>query len=321
MAKVVVTRKIPGNGVKMLQDAGYEVVVGEQDGPMERSALLEFIKGADAVLGQLQDKVDEEYLTAAGPNLKIVANYAVGFDNLNQEAAASHNVTLTNTPDVLTEAVAEHAFALILAITRRIVEADMVAHKQNSAFGPEVLLGMELKGKTLGVLGLGRIGSRVAEIGKALGMNVIYYDVKQNAEFEGKVGAAFKATPEELLKEADVVSVHVPLLDSTKHLINAEKLAMMKPTAYLINTSRGPVVDEAALVEALKNKTIAGAGLDVMENEPKMAPGLESLMNIVVTPHIASATIEARSAMGELAAENIVEVLSGRPPKTPVKPH
>ena len=319
MAKVVVTRKIPGNGVKMLQDVGYEVVVGEQDAPMERSQLLEFINGADGVLGQLQDKVDEEYLGAAGSQLKIVANYAVGFDNFDLPALSSHNVIGTNTPDVLTEAVAEHAFALIFAITRRIVEAHKLALTQASSFGPEVMLGTELKGKTLGVLGLGRIGSRVAEIGKAMGMNIIYYDIKQNPEFEAKVGAAFKSTPEELLKESDVVSVHVPLLDSTKHLINADRLKMMKPTAYLVNTSRGSVVDEAALVEALKNGTIKGAALDVGETEPKWAPGLVELDNIVLTPHIASATNEARSAMGVLAAENIIEVLSGRSPKTPVK--
>lgn len=319
MPKVVVTRKIPGNGIKMLQDAGFEVVVGEQDAPMERTKLLGFIKGADGVLTELQDKVDEEFLNAAGVQLKVVANFAVGFDNFDLPTLSSHNVVGINTPDVLTEAVAEHTFALIFAITRRIVEADIVALRQNQGFGPEVLLGMELKGKTLGVLGLGKIGSRVAEIGKAIGMNVIYYDVKQNSEFEAKVGATFKSTPEELLKEADVISIHVPLLDSTKHLINQERLALMKPTAYLVNTSRGPVVDEVALTDALKGHLIAGAALDVFENEPKLSPGLESLMNVVLTPHIASATIEARSAMGELAAKNIIAVLSGQPPLTPVK--
>ena len=320
MAKVAVTRKIPGNGIKMLQDAGFEVTVSPNDWPLERQELLNFIQGAKGILGQLNDKVDEEYLNAAGPQLKIVANFAVGFDNLDLPALLSHNVVTTNTPDVLTEAVAEHTFALVMAITRRIAEADKLARTESLGFGPEVLLGMELKGKVLGVLGLGRIGSRVAEIGKAVGMDVIYYDIKQNPEFEQKVGAQFKATPEELLKESDVVSVHVPLLDSTKHLINAERLKMMKPTAYLINTSRGSVVAEAELVEALKNKVIAGAALDVGETEPKWAEGLTSLANVVLTPHIASATIESRSAMGVLAAQNIIEVLNGRPPKTPIKP-
>lgn len=317
--KVIVTRKIPGNGIQILKDGGYEVVVGEQDGPMDRTILLETIRGADAVLTQLQDKVDEEFIKTAGSQLKIVANYAVGFDNFNLPTLSSHNVVGTNTPDVLTEAVAQHSFALIMAVTRRIVEAHSLALTQSQGFGPEVLLGMELKGKTLGVLGLGRIGSRVSEMGKCIGMNIIYYDVRRSPAFEAKVGASFKATPDELLKEADVVSVHVPLLPVTRHMINVDTLKLMKKTSYLINTSRGSVVDEAALVEALKNKTIAGAGLDVFENEPKLSPGLEALPNVILTPHIASATVEARSAMGELAAKNIIAVLSGNPPLTPVK--
>ena len=320
MAKVVVTRKVPGNGIKMLQYAGFEVSVSPNDRPLERAELLNFIQGADAVMTQVEDKVDEEFLNAAGASLKIVANYAVGFNNFDLPAISSHNIIATNTPEVLTEAVAEHTFALILAIGRRIVEAHKLALSESLQFGPEVMLGLEVKGKTLGILGLGRIGSRVAEIGKAMDMNIIYYDIKQNLEFEGKVSATFKATPEELLKEADVVSVHVPLLDSTKHLVNADRLKMMKPTAYLVNTSRGPVVDEVALVEALKNGTIKGAALDVGENEPKWAEGLTELSNVVLTPHIASATVEARSGMGDLAAENIIEVLNGREPKTPIKP-
>lgn len=296
-----------------------EVVISPYDRPLERVELLNFIQGASAVLTQLQDKVDQEFINATGPNLKIVANFAVGFDNFDLPTLSSHNIVATNTPDVLTEAVAEHTLALIMAITRRIVEAHKLTQTQSVGFGPEVLLGMELKGKILGVLGLGRIGSRVAEMGKCLGMKVIYYDVKQNPEFESKVDASFRATVEEVLKEADVVSVHVPLLDSTKHLINTERLKLMKPTAYLVNTSRGPVIDEPALVEALKNNTIKGAALDVLENEPKLTPGLESLSNVVLTPHIASATLEARSAMGELATKNILAVLSGQPPLTPVK--
>lgn len=319
MAKVVVTRKIPGNGIKLLQEAGFEVVISPHDRPLERQELLDFIRGADGVLGQLTEKVDEQYLSAAGPQLKIVANFAVGTDNFDLPSLSSHNVVGTNTPDVLTEAVAEHTFALIMAITRRIVEAYKLAQTQSSEFGPEVLLGMELQGKVLGVLGLGRIGSRVAEIAHAIGMNVIYFDNnKQNIELEDKIGTTSRDSVESVLKEADIVSIHVPLLDSTKHLINADKLKMMKKTAYLVNTSRGPVVDEVALAEALKNKTIAGAALDVGETEPKWAPGLVDLLNVVLTPHIASATIEARSAMGELAAENIIEVLNGRPAKTPV---
>ena len=319
MAKVVVTRKIPGDGIKMLQEAGFEVVVSPHNRVPERQELLNFIQGSDGVLCMLTDKVDEEFLSCAGPNLKVVANFAVGTDNFDLPALSSHNIVATNTPDVLTEAVAEHAFALLMAITRRIVEAHKLAQTESSTFGPEVMLGTELKGKILGVLGLGRIGGRVAEMGKAMGMNVIYYDIKQNSEFEQKVGATFKATPEDLLKEADFISVHVPLLDSTRHLINADRLKMMKPTAYLMNTSRGPVVDEVALVEALKNGTIKGAALDVGETEPKWAPGMIELENVVLTPHIASATVESRTAMGELAAKNIIAVLSGQPALTPVQ--
>lgn len=326
MAKVIVTRKIPGQGIKMLQDArlpdgqaGFEVMVSPHDRALERQELLNFIQGADGVLCMLTDKVDQEFINAAGENLKVVANFAVGVDNLDLPSLSSHNIVATNTPDVLTEAVAEHTFALLMAISRRIVEAHKLAQTESSKFGPEVMLGTELQGKILGILGLGRIGGRVAEMGKAMGMNVIYYDIKQNPEFESKVGAIFKATPEDLLKEADFVSVHVPLLDSTRHLINSERLAMMKKTAYLINTSRGPVVDEVALVEALKNGIIKGAALDVGETEPKWAEGLIDLPNVVLTPHIASATIEARSAMGELAAKNIIAVLSGQSPLTPVQ--
>lgn len=317
--KVVVTRKIPGNGIKMLQDTGYEVAVSPHDRALERQELLNFIQGADGVLCMLTDKVDQEFINAAGANLKIVANYAVGTDNLDLPALSSRSIVATNTSDVLTEAVSEHTFALIMAIARRIVEAHKLAQSESSTFGPEVLLGTELKGKALGILGLGRIGSRVAEMGKAMGMNVVYYDVKQNPDFEAKVGAGFKATPEELLSTSDVVSIHVPLLDSTRHLINAERLKIMKPTAYLVNTSRGPVVDETALAEALKNGVIKGAALDVGETEPKWTPSLSDLPNVVLTPHIASATIEARSAMGELAAKNIIAVLSGQPPLTPVQ--
>ncbi|MBI2040077.1 D-glycerate dehydrogenase [Candidatus Microgenomates bacterium] len=319
--KVVVTRKIPGNGIKMLEDAGYEVLISPHDRVLERQELLNFIQGADGVLTMLTDTVDEEFINACGPNLKIVANFATGYDNFDLPALSSHNIVGTNTPEVLTEAVAEHTFALIMAVTRRIAEADKLSRSGSPpAFGPEVLLGMELKGKTLGVLGLGRIGSRVVEIGSAIGLKVIYFDNnKKNQQLEEKIGAEARDSIEAVLKEADVVSLHVPLLDSTRHLINADRLNLMKPTAYLINTSRGQVVYEEALVEALKNGSIRGAGLDVFENEPQHAPGLDDLANVVLTPHIASATIEARSAMGELAAKNIVAVLSGQPPLTPVK--
>ena len=315
--KVFVTRQIPEAGIKLLQDKGYEVSVYQGDEMIPRAELLESVKGCDAILPLLTDKMDAEVFEAAGPQLKVVANYAVGFDNINLEDAKRHNVFATNTPDVLTETVAEHAFGLILSIAQRITEGDrfMRAGKYHG-WKPMLMLGNDVSHKTLGVLGLGRIGSRVAHHGaKGFDMNVIYYDVKRNEAFEKEYGAEFIADPEELLKRADFISVHVPLLPTTKHLINAERLKMMKPTAYLVNTSRGPVIDEVALVDALKNKVIRGAGLDVFENEPQLAPGLAELENVILTPHAASATEETRAKMSEVAALNIIDALEGVRPR------
>jgi len=315
--KVFVTRQIPEAGIKLLQEKGYEVSIYQGDEMIPRAELLESVKGCDAILPLLTDKMDAEVFEAAGPQLKVVANYAVGFDNINLEDAKKHNVFATNTPDVLTETVAEHAFGLILSIAQRITEGDrfMRAGKYHG-WKPMLMLGNDVSRKTLGVLGLGRIGSRVAHHGaKGFDMNVIYYDVKRNEAFEKEYGAEFIADPEELLKRADFISVHVPLLPTTKHLINAERLKMMKPTAYLVNTSRGPVIDEAALVDALKNKVIKGAGLDVFENEPQLAPGLAELENVILTPHAASATEETRAKMSEVAALNIIDALEGGRPR------
>lgn len=248
-------------------------------------------------------------------SVKIVANYAVGYDNVDVAAAKELGITISNTPDVLTETVAEHTFALMLAIAHRVAEADkfMRAGKY-IGWEPELLLGTDLSHKTLGIVGLGRIGSRVAHHGaKGFDMRVLYYDVKRNGDFEKEVGAEFRAAPEDIFKEADFVSIHVPLLPTTHHLVNAERLRLMKPTAYLVNTSRGPIVDEKALAEALRDKIIRGAAIDVFENEPAMEPMLKDLDNIIVTPHIASATEETRQKMGEVAAKNILEVLAGNP--------
>ena len=315
--KVFITRQIPEAGIKLLQDKGYEVSVYQGDEMIPRAELLESVKGCDAILPLLTDKMDAEVFEAAGPQLKAVANYAVGFDNINLEDAKKHNVFATNTPDVLTETVAEHAFGLILSIAQRITEGDRFTRAgKYHGWKPMLMLGNDVSHKTLGVLGLGRIGSRVAHHGaKGFDMNVIYYDVKRNEAFEKEYGAEFIADPEELLKRADFISVHVPLLPTTKHLINAERLKMMKPTAYLVNTSRGPVIDETALVDALKNKVIRGAGLDVFENEPQLAPGLAELENVILTPHAASATEETRAKMSEVAALNIIDALEGVRPR------
>lgn len=321
MASVYVTRKIPIVGIKMLEEAGHDVVVSEKDGVLTREELVAALSDRpyDAVLSLLTDQIDSEVF-ASVPSAKIFANYAVGYNNINLDDAKEAGVTITNTPGVLTDTVSEYTLALILATVKRIPEADWFTREgKYEGWAPELLLGSDLQGKKLGILGAGRIGTGVAaRAHRGLGMEVIYYDIKPNEHIENEASASFKETPEEVLQEADVVSVHVPLLDSTRHLINKARLAMMKPNAYLINTSRGPVVDEAALVEALRNGVIRGAGLDVFEDEPALAPGLAELKNVVLTPHIASASDETRGAMSRIAAENIISFLAGDEPKNKV---
>lgn len=317
MKTIYVTRKIPDAGITLLRDKGYEVDVSPHDRVLAKEELIAAVaqKPYDGVLCLLTDTIDAAVFDAA-PNAKIFANYAVGFNNVDVAEAKKRAIVVTNTPGVLTNTVAEHTFALIMALAHRIAEADRFTRAgKYTGWAPELLLGTDVSGKTLGVLGLGRIGSRVAYHGaRGYDMRVVYYDVARNEQFEKEYGAEFKATPEELLREADFVSVHVPLLDATRHLINAERLAMMKPTAYLVNTSRGPVVDEVALVEALRKRIIRAAALDVFENEPAFAHGLAELENVILTPHIASATEETRAAMSRLAAENIIAFFEGGAP-------
>jgi len=321
MPIVFVTRQIPAKGIDLLRSKGYEVDVSSKEGVLTREELLTALKTKpyDAVLSLLTDKIDKEVFEAV-PTAKIFANYAVGFDNVVLADAKEKGVVITNTPGVLTDAVAEFAMALIFSTTKRLVEADdFVRAGQYTGWAPMLLLGTELKGKTLGIVGTGRIGSRVVHHAvKGFDMKVAYYDVARNEELEKNYGAVFYQTVDEVMKISDVVSVHVPLLDSTKHLINAERLALMKSTAVLVNTSRGPVIDEQALVATLKTGQIRGAGLDVFEFEPELVQGLKDLPNVVLTPHIASATEEARDAMSEIAANNIIEVLEGRTALNPV---
>lgn len=317
--KVVITRKIPAPAEELLKNSGYDVSVSPKPRVLNKEELKNFIVGADAVLSLLTDKIDGEVMDAAGEQLKIIANYAVGFDNISLPDAATRKIAVTNTPGVLTEAVAEHTFALILAVAKRLIEADKYVRSGGyQGWEPELLIGTGLMGKTLGIIGAGRIGSYVAKAGNGFGMKIIYQDVHPNPEFEKQTGAQMVDLMT-LLSNSDVVTIHVPLLPETKHLISSGQLGMMKKTAILINTSRGPVVDEAALVEALKNGVIGGAGLDVFEDEPMLAPGLTELKNVVLTPHIASATTEARSAMSKIAAENIIAVLSGKEPLNPAQ--
>lgn len=328
MSKIFVTRTIPNRGLDLLKSKEYELHINPEDRVLTKDELVAILKqgGYDAVLCLLTDKIDSEVLDIAGKQCKIFANYAVGFDNVDLKAAQERGVMITNTPGVLTNTVAEHAFALILSIAHRIAEADRFTRAgKYTGWAPMMLLGHDVSGKTLGIVGLGRIGSRVAHHG-ALGfeMKVLYYDVKRNEEFEKEISAfggrvEFRENPDDIFREADYVSIHVPLLPTTKHLVDARVLSLMKKTAYLVNTSRGPIVDEAALVEALRNNAIAGAALDVYENEPALALGLADLENVILTPHIASATQETRQAMSELAAQNIIEALEGRVPPNVVK--
>ncbi len=328
MPTVYVSRRIPDEGLKLLEARGHHVVVSPHDRVLTKEELVAAIREhrPEALLCQLTDRVDGDVLDAGKPNLRIVANYAVGMDNVNLVAAKARGIVVTNTPGVLTDAVAEHTVALMFALARRIPEADRYAKSgRYQGWDPFLFLGMELKGKTLGIIGLGRIGFGVAErCVKGMGMRVRYSDPKTNPDFERELGGQFRSL-DDLLRESDVVSIHVPLLPSTRHLINADRLGRMKPTALLVNTSRGPIVDEAALLDALESKKIAGAALDVFECEPSIVcrPDdhlrLKALPNVILTPHIASATHEARQAMSRLAAENILAVLDGREPPNIVR--
>ena len=299
--RVVVTHPVPPPAVDMLRERGYDVSIGPSEDPYDQAELKALVAGADAILALLIDRIDSEVLESAGPQLRVVSNFAVGHDNVDLRSAASLGVKIGNTPDVLTEAVAEHTVALVLAVARRIVEGDRIVRERRfRRWGPSFLLGMELRGKTLLIVGGGRIGNAVARIArKGFGMQV---------ETVGRDDDLRTA-----LARADLVSLHVPLTPETHNLIGAAELEAMKPDAILINTARGAVVEEAALVQALRDEKIAGAGLDVYEHEPELAPGLIELDNVVLAPHTASATREARTAMSRVAAENVIAALEGRP--------
>ncbi len=325
--RVFVTRALPDSGPKALKAAGYQVDIYEHDDVISRKELLKRVKGCDALLSLLTDTIDDEVLAAAGPPLKVIANYAVGFDNIDLAAAKKRGIPVTNTPaPEVSETVAEHAFTLMLGLAHRVVEADAYARaKKYKGWAPMMLLGTDLYGKTLGVIGLGRIGQALAQRAvKGFKMKCVYSDVRPNPAFEKEYGAEFLPM-EKLLEVADFVSLHVPLLPSTKHLISTDEFSLMKKTAFIVNTSRGPVIDEKALLRALRTKRIAGAGIDVFECEPAIDCDisddleLKAFPNVILTPHTASATIEARQAMSKLAADNIIAVLSGKPPLTPAK--
>jgi len=315
MAKfnVYVTRLIPVEGLTLLREA-CNVEINPEDRPLTREELLKNVRGRDGVITLLTDRIDGEVMDAAR-GIKGFANYAVGFDNLDVKAATERKIPLSNTPGVLTLATAEMAWTLLFAVARRLIESDKVMRSGTwPGWGPMQFIGGDVTGKTLGVVGAGRIGTAMALMSKGFAMRVLYTDEVANPVLERELGAR-KVPFEELLRESDFVSVHVPLMPATRHLFNAGTLALMKPTAYLINTSRGPVIHEAELVEALRGNVIAGAALDVYEFEPKMVPGLAELTNVVLAPHTASATRSSRSGMSVKAATNLLAMLRGeRPP-------
>lgn len=313
--KVVVTRQIPEVGIELLKQAGFETIVSPKDGVLTQDELKEFVKGADAILSLLTDKIDASVLDSAGPQLKVVANYAVGYDNINIDDCKAKNVIATNTPGVLTETVAEHTIGLLFAVAQNISQADKYTREGKfMGWGPMLFLGTDVRNKTIGIIGLGRIGLEIVKrLKDGFGINFIYYDLKRNEQAEKEFGVQFVSL-EDLMKNSDFVSIHVPLTPETKHLIGEKELRLMKKTAYLINTSRGAVIEEAALVKVLQERVIAGAGLDVYENEPKLSEGLAQLDNVVLLPHIASASFDTRSKMSEMAAQNIVAVLGGQAP-------
>lgn len=312
--RVFVTSKIPEQGLKILFD-NFDVQVSDYDGLISKKILIEKVKNIDGLLCLLADTIDKEIMEAAGPRLRIIANYAVGYNNIDVEEATKRGIMVTNTPGVLTETTADLAWALMMAVARRIVEGDkFVRAGRFRGWEPMLLLGTDLYGATLGIIGFGRIGQAVARRAIGFNMKVLYYSRSRVAK---QIEEELKATYVDLntlLKESDFVTLHLPLTKQTYHLIGEEQLKLMRKESYLINTARGPIVDEKALVKALKENWIRGAALDVFENEPQIEPELLELENVVLAPHIGSASYATRTKMSVMAAENIVKALKGEVP-------
>jgi glyoxylate reductase len=320
MPAVLVTRGVPER-VRRHLAGRCRLEVWEGEGVMPRAELLERVAGKSGLLSMLTDRVDDELLERAGPDLRVVANFAVGYDNLDLEACTARGVLATNTPDVVTEATADLAWALLLAAARRVAEGDRFLRAEKPwIWGPEFFLGFEVHGKTLGVIGLGRIGQAVARRAAGFGMPVLYTARRRlDRDREAALGVAWRQL-DQLLAEADFVTIHTGLSPATHHLIGPERLARMKPTAVLVNTARGPIVDEAALAEALRAGQLGAAGLDVFEREPEVHPALLELDNVTIVPHLGTSTLETRVAMGMLAADNLLAALEGRRPPNLLNP-
>jgi glyoxylate reductase len=315
--KVYVTYPLAEEVLALLKNR-CEVEMNPENQVLSTSELLTKIKGRDAVL-VVSASITEEICQAAKIQCKIFANYGVGYNNIDVSAATKHGIFVSNTPDVLTDAAADHTFALLIAAARRIVECDAFVRSGQKGWGPMNLIGSHVSGKTLGIIGGGRIGKAMAQRAKGFNMKIIYTDIQRNQDFETDTGGKF-VEKDTLLRQSDFVSLHVPFLPSTRHLISTSELNHMKKTAILINASRGPVVDEKALVAGLRAGLIGGAGLDVFECEPELEPGLAELTNVVLTPHVATSTIDTRIAMGELCAQNIFAVMDGQIPPTCLNP-
>jgi glyoxylate reductase len=317
LPSVLVVRRVPSGVLELLrQHCLVDAHEGQED--LARDELLRRVADKAGLVSVLTTRIDRELLEAA-PGLKVVANIAVGYDNIDVPAARARGVVATNTPDVLTDSVADFTIGLILAVTRRIVEGDRLVRRGVwGGWALDFMLGSELRGKQLGVIGMGRIGAAVAARAAAFGMGVAYADPSGDRLASTGAGQGTRMSLDELLNTSDVVTIHVPLTPATRHLVDQRALARMKRTAYLVNTSRGPVVDEQALAWALGEHLIAGAALDVYEREPEVHADLLGLENVVLAPHLGSATRETRTAMAELAARNVIEVLAGRPPITPI---
>jgi glyoxylate reductase len=317
--KIVVTGKIPQPGIDLLVEAGHDVLAWDQASPIERGELLRRVAGANAIISLLTEKVDAELLAAAGSQLQVVSNVAVGYNNLDVPAILASGAIATNTPGVLTDATADIAMALILMSTRRLGEGErLIRSGEPWQWGMFMMLGTGIQNKQLGIVGMGAIGAATARRAKAFGMNIAYTNRRDvDPALATELGAT-RLSMGQLLATSDVVSIHCPYSPETHHLFDASQFAAMQPHAILINTARGPIVNEAALVSALEAGQLSGAGLDVFENEPQVHPGLPGRNDVVLIPHLGSATVETRTAMATLAARNTLSVLSGKAALTPI---
>lgn len=310
--RLFLTRALPEPVMAFLQDRA-ELSYNREDRVLSTEEIKEGVQGKDGLISLVTDTIGEEIIQA-GTELRVISNYAVGYNNIDVETATKHNIAVTNTPGVLTETTADLAWALLMGIARRVVEGDAYTRTgQWRDWAPQLLLGRDVYGATLGLIGMGRIGQAVARRASGFEMKVLYHSRTRLSAAEERSLNVTYMDKDTLLQQADYISLHVPYTSATHHYLGPREFALMKKTAYLINTARGPIVDEKALVHALKNNTIAGAGLDVYENEPQLEPGLTRLSNVILLPHIGSATIKTRTEMGMMAAQNALDVLAGNP--------